>query len=201
VYDPTLGEGGAWVMSDVDAGPLHAHRPPNSSSTVFGGCVANTGIVIDMEDEQKRDSDRYVGATEAHISSHFVTRWVAGKNPIVQKRWGRPRAVLSAESTINLPVLLYKDYDKSAQTASFTVSIIGKVSTSAWGTAKWDDADDTSPYWARWDSIGRALTADVKNLPTLGTARSVSMKVNGPTTNDHWELNALAFTYTPRRLR
>ena len=201
VYDPTLGEGGAWVMSDVDAGPPHAHRPPNSSSTVFGGCVANTGVVIDMEDEQKRDTDRYIDATEVHISSHFVTRWVSGKNPIVKKRWGRPRAVLSAESTLSLPILLYKDYDKSAQTNSFTVSILGKTSTSVWGTAKWDDADESSPYWARWDSIGRDLTADVKNLPTLGTARSVSMKVNGPTTNHHWEMNALAFTYTPRRLR
>ena len=54
---------------------------------------------------------------------------------------------------------------------------------------------------SKMDSAGKDLTADVKNLPTLGTARSVSMKVNGPTTNNHWEMNALAFTYTPRRLR
>ena len=48
MYDPTLGEQGAWVLTDIDAGPLHAHRPANSSSTVFGGCVANTGVLIDM---------------------------------------------------------------------------------------------------------------------------------------------------------
>ena len=201
VYDPTLGEQGAWVLTDIDAGPLHAHRPANSSSTVFGGCVTNTGVLIDMEDEQNRVTDRYVGSTEAHISSHFVTRWVEGKNAIVKKRWGRPRAVLSAESTLTLPVLVYKDYDKSAQTNTFNVSITAKTSDSRWDTAKWDDADDESAYVAKWDSAGKDLTADVKNLPTLGTARSVSMKVNGPTTDNHWEMNALAFTYTPRRLR
>ena len=201
IYDPTLGERGAWVLTDIDAEPLHAHRPANSTSTVYGGCVANTGVLIDMEDEQNRTTDRYVGSTEAHIESHFVTRWVEGKNPIVKKRWGRPRAVLSAEATLSLPILVYKDYDKSAQTTSFDVDVTGKTSTSRWDTAKWDDDDTESAYWAAWDAISRNLTAAVKNLPTLGTARSVSMKVNGPTTDNHWEMNALAFTYTPRRLR
>jgi len=27
------------------------------------------------------------------------------------------------------------------------------------------------------------------------------MKVSGPSSDNHWEVNALAFTYTPRRLR
>jgi len=109
--------------------------------------------------------------------------------------------VTSAEATISLPVSIFKDYDKSAATGSFTVSISGKTSTSLWGTAKWDDGDDTSPYWAAWDAISRDLTAVVLNLPTLGTAKAVSVKVSGPTSNNHWEMNALAFAYTPRRLR
>jgi len=109
--------------------------------------------------------------------------------------------VTSAEATIELPVSIFKDYDKSAATGSFEVSITGKTSESKWGTAKWDDADSSSPYYATWDAISRDLTSAVKNLPTLGTAKSISVKVSGPTTNDHWEMNALAFAYTPRRLR
>ena len=201
IYDPSLGQGGAWVATDIDAGPLFSYRPPNSTPTVFAGCVANTGSVVDVEDEQKRDADRYTSSTETHIDSYFVTRWVTGKDPIVKKRWGRPRAVVSAEETITLPINIFKDYDKSTQTSSFSVSVEGKTSASRWDTAKWDDAGADSAYLAKWDAIGRDLTADVKNLPTLGTGRSVSMKVSGPTNNFHWEINALAFTYTPRRLR
>jgi len=201
IYDPTLGPTGAWVLTDIDAGPLYAYRPPNSSPTVFAGCVANTGVVVDVEDEQNRTSDRYASSTETHISSHFFTTWMTGRNPIVKKRWGRPRMVTSAESTITLPVDIYKDYDKSAQTTSFDVAVAGKTSTSRWDTAKWDDSDDSSDYVAKWDAIARSLTADVINLPTLGTAKSISLKVSGPTSDNHWEVNALAFTYTPRRLR
>jgi hypothetical protein len=201
IYDPTLGEGGAWVTTDIDAAPLYAFNPPNATATVYAGCVANTGILVDVEDAQNRTSDRYSGSTEVHIESYFVTRWVAGRDPIVKKRWGRPRVVLSAESTISLPIQIYKDYDKSEQSNSFTLSVTGKVSQSRWGTAKWDNADPDSPYLAEWDAIASNLTANVQNLPTLGTGRSISMKVSGPSTNNHWEVNALAFTYTPRRLR
>jgi len=201
LYDPTMPDGGAWVSSDIDVGPLYAYRPPNQSSSVYGGCVANTGVVVNVEDNQKRSSDRYHSSTESHINSYFVTRWVTGKNPIVRKRWGRPRVVLSAESTITLPILVYKDYDKSAQTSGFDLDIAGKTSTSLWNTAKWDDGDTTSSYYAAWDAIALNLTSDVKNLPTLGTGRSISMKVSGPSSNNHWEINALAFTYQPRRLR
>jgi hypothetical protein len=200
IYDPTIA-GGAWVTTDIDAAAMYSYRPPNDSSTVYGACVANTGVLIDVEDEQNRSTDRYASSAETHISSYFVTRWVSGKNPIVKKRWGRPRMVTSAEATISLPVSVFKDYDKSAATGSFNVSISGKTSTSLWGTAKWDDGDDTSPYWAAWDAISRDLTAVVLNLPTLGTAKSISVKVSGPTSNNHWEMNALAFAYTPRRLR
>jgi len=201
IFDPTLGQGGAWVTSDIDAGPMAAFRPPSGRPKVLAGCVAATGSVIDLEDEQNRTSDRYTGSTETHITSYFVTRWVTGRNPIVKKRWGKPRMVTLAESSITMPVQVYKNYDKAEQSMSFDVNITGRTSTSVWDTAKWDDADPDSDYYAAWDAIASNLVADVKRLPTLGTARSVSMKVNGPSTNSTWEINALAYTYVARRMR
>jgi hypothetical protein len=94
IYDPTIA-GGAWITTDIDAAAMYSYRPPNDSSTVYGACVANTGVLIDVEDEQNRSTDRYASSAETHISSYFVTRWVSGKNPIVKKRWGRPRLVTS----------------------------------------------------------------------------------------------------------
>ena len=109
--------------------------------------------------------------------------------------------VTLAESSITMPVQVYKNYDKAEQSMSFDVNVTGRTSTSVWDTAKWDDADPDSDYYAAWDAISADLVADVKRLPTLGTARSVSMKVNGPSTNSTWEINALAYTYVARRMR
>ena len=201
IFDPTIGESGAWITTDIDAGPLLAYRPPNERASVLAGCVANTGCVVDVEDEQNRTSDRYTGSTEVHIASYFVTPWLTGGDPITKKRWGKPRFITSAESSITMPVQVYKNYDKSSQTTTFDVNVTGKTSDSVWNTAKWDDADPDSAYVAEWDAVSRDLVADVIRLPTLGTALSISLKVNGPSTNNHWEVNAMAFTYNPRRLR
>jgi hypothetical protein len=205
VYDPTLGTEGAWTLTDISSGPLFSYRPPDAATTVFAGCVEKSavipkGCVVDVEDEQKRDADRYTSNTETHISSYFVTRWVTGKDPIVKKRWGRPRTVVSAEEDLTLNVDVFKDYDKSTAAVEFPILVSGKTSASRWGTAEWDETAGTKI--AKWDAIGRDVTAEVINLPTLGTGRSVSMRIDGPTSvNLHWEINALAFTYTPRRLR
>lgn len=205
IYDPTLGAEGAWTMTDINAASLFSFRPPNKSFTVFAGCVEKTGVVpkgcvVDVEDEQKRDADRYTSNVLTHITSYFVTRWVTGNDPIVKKRWGRPRAVVSAEEDLTLNVDVFKDYDKSTASVEFPILVSGKTSASRWGTAEWNETAGATI--AKWDAIGRDVTAEVKNLPTLGTGRSVSMRIDGPTSvNLHWEINALAFTYTPRRLR
>jgi len=98
-----------------------------------------------------------------------------------------------AEAAITLQLALFKDYDKSSQTTSFDASVTQKTSTSVWDTAAWDSAT--------WAAPAAAQVAEVIRLPTLGTAKAISLRVNGPLTDNTWEVNALAFTYTPRRLR
>jgi hypothetical protein len=102
---------------------------------------------------------------------------------------------------MTMSIQVYKDYDRSEVAKTIPITVTGRASASKWDTAKWNDSDPDSAYYAAWDAVTPSLTADVIRLPTLGTAQSISMKVNGPTTNKHWEINAMAFTYNPRRLR
>ena len=199
VYDPSLGETGAWVMSDIDAAPLYAYQPPNTEHLLVGGCVTNTGHVIHIDDDDSRVFDKYA-ASEANIASHFTTPWMATKNPIVVKRWGKPQLVTLAKATMQMTVEIYKDYDFADYAKTFQVDISGRSSTSLWGTATWDDGDGAGN--GIWGSENESRITDIKRLPTLGTARAISMKIIGPTaTNSEWQVNAIGFTYTPRRMR
>ena len=201
-YDPSLGESGAWTTTDIDAGPLYAYRPPNSTPIAVGGCVTNTGSVIHMDADDTRTTDRYLASTEVHIDSHFTTPWVTTKNPIVKKRWGKARMVTLAKSAITLGVSVYRDFDKAQAYKAFDVVVAGRDSTSVWNTAEWDDNEAGSAELALWAADAEAVVTDVKRLPTIGTAQAVSMRIDGPKLTNHtWEVNALAFTYVPRRLR
>ena len=222
VYDPSLGQQGAWTLSDISAGPLHTLRPPNGDPVVVAGAVAQssatagapvviTGSVVHVDDEDDRVVDTYEydsGAdVDLHIASHFRTPWVEGKNAIVKKRWGKPRMITLARSSITLGVQVYKDYDTAQASKRFDVEIAGRTSSAVWGV---NDADldwvfETGEIGASvgyWAADAESMVADIKRLPTLGTAKAVSMRIDGPTvTNNSWEVNALAFTYTPRRMR
>lgn len=199
VYDPSLGNRGAWSATDIDAGPLFTFRPPNAETILIGGCVANTGRAIHIDDDESRVFDKYA-TSEANIPSYFVTPWVSTNNPIVRKRWGKPQMVTLAKSSLQLTTEIYKDYDFAEASKSFLVEITGRSSSALWGSgpsdvsgAKWD-VDS-------WGSPSEARVTDVKRLPTLGTGRSICMKIIGPNTNAEWQVNAIGFTYLPRRMR
>ena len=192
VFDPMLA---SWVVHDVNVKAVYGFRPPGGSQTLLG---AYGGRVVKLE--QSRNSDRYDGATESHIDSYYTTAWFTAKQPTVKKRWGRPRTVVLADSTITLPVEIYTDFDVATAHRSFNINITGRSSTSVWDTATWQNSLGTSGDMV-WSAPSEASATDIQRHPTLGTAAAISMKVSGPSTNNTWELNALTLTYMPRRLR
>ena len=199
IFDPTLGGSGAWTMTDIDANVMLAFAPPNAQQDLLAACDANTGRVIHLE--QNLESDFY-GSDSSHIDSSYTSSWLVGGNPIVRKRWGKPRIVVSSDNTVALEALLYVDYDSS----SSKKSMLFGVQTETTSPATWVDSSGTSGtgLWdtSTWAGQPNTDVTNIERLPTLGTAKAIQMKINGPTSNDEaWEVNAMAFTYLQRRLR
>ena len=198
ILDPSLSADGAWTVTDIDAMGLHSHTPPGGEPFLAGACADTTGRVIRLE--QDRYTDLYVSGAAAAIPSYFTTPWVAGKNPIVQKRWGKPRFIMdtSASGTVNLEV--YKDYDK-ATSVSNSFNVTGRGSTSVWDTATWCTDSTGAGGNAVWAASADTSITDIIKLTTMGSAKAIAMKVNGPDHTSAWEVNSMMFTYRPRRLR
>lgn len=209
VYDPTTN---AWVMWDVDALVLHAHQPPNAEAVLYGACVANTGRVVSI-DNSDFSGDRYTydsgsgNYVTTNIPSYFRTAWIKTKNPIVKKRWGQIRLIIGSETTVNLGVDVFHDYDPSTERRQYTTRVEGRGgSTSTWaadaaGTTTWQDAAGTTGN-GTWATFGGSAPVDIKKLGTGGTAASICVKLVGPTVGfTNWEVNGLAFPYISRRMR
>jgi hypothetical protein len=204
VFDPTLSQSGAWTMTDIDANILLTFAPPGAQQDLVAGCDSNTGRVIHLE--QDLETDIY-GATAIHIDSSYTTSWLVGKNPIVRKRWGKPRIVVSSDNTVALTATLYTDYDTASskksmnfgvQTAATTASTWATSAGPTGGTGVWGE-DAANSLWA---SEPNTDITNIERLPTLGTAKAIQMRIDGPTSvNEAWEVNAMAFTYLHRRLR
>jgi len=174
-----------------------AFAPPNAQQELLAGCEENTGRVVHLE--QNLESDFYGGGSATHIDSSYTSSWLVGGNPIVRKRWGKPRIVVSSDNTVALTAKLYVDYNSS----DYTKEMPFGVQTETTAAATWD-----SGIWApdanasTWAGEPNTNITNIERLPTLGTAKAIQMKIDGPTSTDEaWEVNAMAFTYSQRRLR
>jgi len=197
VFDPTLG---AWTMTNIDANAMMTFAPPGAEQDLLAACYTNSGRVIHLEQDLQSD---FYGTTTSHIDSSYTTSWLVGKNPIVKKRWGKPRIVVSSDATVAMSAKLYTDYD----TANFKKSMSFGVQTGATSGATWaasaGPTGGTGVYGtSTWASEPNTDVTNIERLPTLGTAKAIQLKVEGPTSVDEaWEVNAMAFTYIHRRLR
>ena len=208
IFDPTLGMGGAWTMTDIDANVMLTYAPANAQQELMAGCLesTHTGRVINLE--QDRESDFY-GTSATHINSSYTTSWLVGKNPVVRKRWGKPRVVTSSDSSVALTAKLYTDYDNAEFKKSMPFGVqTGALNSATWasgagptgGTGVW--AEDAASATSYWGGEPNTNITQIERLPTLGTAKAIQMKIDGPESNDEaWEVNAMAFTYRHRSLR
>ena len=203
VYDPSIE---SWSLTDIDAATLHVHTPPGGEPLLLGACDStsspdHTGRVIKME--QSNPTDAYDGSTATHVDSHFTTPWLYGKNPVTKKRWGRPQVVMDAAATLTMQVEVYTDFDKASSRKIVDIGIQGRESASVWDTARWGNADGsthTAPVGV-WGAESANKITDVVRVQSLGSAKSVALKINGPSQSNSWEVNGIMFTYKPRRLR
>tara|TARA_B100001094_G_scaffold333387_1_gene411342 strand:+ start:6556 stop:8154 length:1599 start_codon:yes stop_codon:yes gene_type:complete len=208
IYDPSLGQGGAWTMTDIDVSVLLTFMPPNALHTLMGAteATANTGRVVLLE--QDRESDLYDPAAATHIASSYSSTWLTGKNPIVRKRWGKPRMITSSDSTVALTANLYTDYDRANWTKQMPFGVVTTETSATWASGQTGTPPNVVPVggtgiWntSLWAAEAAQNVTQIQRLPTLGTAKAISIEIEGPTSNDAWEINAMAFTYLPRRLR
>lgn len=101
-----------------------------------------------------------------------------------------------------MQVEVYTDYDKASSRKTVDINVAGRESSSVWDTATWaydDESGDSNK--GIWGAESANKITDVVRVQSLGNAKSVALKINGPTESSSWEINGIMFTYKPRRLR
>jgi hypothetical protein len=203
VWDPSLGETGAWTRYDINARALHAYRPPTSTTSSphlglgatseWDGTAAFTRVAKFDQDE---DVDDYNGTAAVEIYSHYQTGWFNGNRPTFPKRWGKTRTVMLADNSMTVQMSVYKDYDLASEALTQTKSITGEASDAKWGTAKWDT--DT------WAAGGGANVYKFFRWPTAGTAKAISLRFSvtpSAGARGKWGLTSVVGMYRTRRIR
>jgi len=200
MWDPSLGDTGAWVRLDINARQLLEYRPSGATHHGIGvTSEINTPAAftrISRINVETEDVDTYV-STAHEIESYYQTGWFIGNRPTFPKRWGKTRTVLLADNDVVIDMYIYKDYDLSGWVSpAYYKTVTGLGSPAVWDTGEWDSAE-----WAAEGTQDRYLFA---RWPTIGTAQAISLRFGNSPTSEYrgkWGLTSVIGMYRTRRLR
>lgn len=125
------------------------------------------------------------------VASYYKTRWFDANNSSVLKRFRRPDIILDDDYTAALRVDAFKNYDPQNLSRSFTISTQA-LSTSQWGAFSWGVG--------KWSTQATG-TQEIARGASLGNARSVQLKISGPTPSVRWSVNAINLKFIARPVR
>lgn len=107
-----------------------------------------------------------------NVATSFTTRWVDADSPEVKKTWKRPEVLYRSNASASLTITSYVDYV------------------------------DTTDKTLTLSNAGSGSNYEIDKLQSLGPARSVSLKVAGPTgSNVYWSIEDIILKYRPKPLR
>jgi len=190
VHDPTLGTAGWTMMQTADSFGISG----GCTFTKSDGTVAHAAahpyvdsvVGVDVTTSQ---TDNIAGSEEA-FSSYYITRWIDGRNYAMKKMFRRPDFVLKQTATArSLTVSVFQDYEESVLKKTFTLNL-ATTGTAVFGTARWNQAT--------WGAANAGAVVEVGS--NLGLARSVAMKVTGPT-GLSWGMDSFTIKYNPRKVK
>jgi hypothetical protein len=190
VLDPQLGKHGSWTAYDLEVGPFLEWSPPGAATTFLAAHVGGTQVLsLDNTDVAYDD----FGAGAVHIDSYYRTRWVDLGQPALPKRWKRPQIVVKGGEPAVIGVEAFSDYDPTRIRRNFTITTTADATGMVWGTGQWGTG-----LWASGGGDGRN---QVERGSPLGNGKAIALKFRGPTTNHDWSVDAISFTYIPKKVR
>lgn len=172
VLDPSLTREGSWTVYDVPVGTM-VSLTMASDRLQFIGASAGQGYLLLLEDPTiNQPYDVLPSTIRRAITSYYRTRWVDISQPAIKKRWKRPDFIVhSLNAQAELPVQVFTDYDPAVVKKRFGLATTQDASVMNWG-------DTWGETWELRDV--RSERSEVVRGASLGQARAVQLKVNGP---------------------
>jgi hypothetical protein len=193
VFDPLVGEGGAWLSHQSADGFGVGPAIDFLSSTDQRLTLAlhpSQPVVLQVEKEnQAADA---ITADVQPFPSYFKTGWLSAGVASQRKMWRRPDFIAKRQVLPQtLSVQVFKDFDERSPSRAFQVQL-GTTSGGVWGSpGVWTDS-------VEWGVAGDSNEIDRGS--TLGTAKAVQLRLSG-LAGVPWSVNGVVFKFIPRRLR
>ena len=193
VYDPGIGQRGAWVQhSTADGRGINCGTTFVSDAGTTYNLAAHATepriLNIDMFDQTQ---DNITG-TDTSFTSRYRTKWYDAGTYSQKKMFKRPDIVAKQSAVAgNMQVKVFRDYEEADGTEirAYTLALPQTLSGMIWGTSQWGVA-----YWGAPNRGSQLIKGR-----NMGLARSIQLEFVGPG-GVAWGINSHTLKYSPRRV-
>jgi hypothetical protein len=198
VYDPSVGEKGAWTRFAMEMAQIMAWERNGTDFLLFTLGDHDDPTRLEWLYDFAKPAQAYdlIDETLEPVRGYLRTHWITGGETATKKRWRRPRFTLAADSSCVVTVEVYHDFDEYnlSRTALLTIEDPGGGTS---GT--WDDPDsewDSGTTWATPNEI-----YEFTRSSSLGSATAVQLKMYSTDNTGRWWVDSIAFPFRRRQIR
>jgi hypothetical protein len=192
VYDPTIGQRGAYTMlSTGDGLGLVGGCDFISSTGATSGLAIHPSIPRILKVDLFQSEKDLLATVETDFTSYYRTGWIDGRSYSGKKMWRRPDIVVKQGDTARvIGVKVYHDYEEALgnERKEFNINVDIQSQGLYWDTGVWDD---------NWGA--KAEGGIVVRGSNLGLARSVQLLFTGPT-GLAWGIDSISYKFNTRKV-
>lgn len=186
VYDPSIGENGAWTrFSYAPTSMLWWKRSTGAPYVVFTQRLR--GALYDLSSvTREQDNDR---GTVTSVPAHYRTAWYTAKDTALKKRWRRPTVTVAANDDCVLNVQVYHDFNEASPNRTLTMPVARSVGGMVWG----------DPWGTPWSGSDPVYEFD--RLGSPGRSNAIQFRFSMSDVSSRWWVDSFALPFYEKSYR
>lgn len=188
VYDPSVGQNGAWTRFSFAVTSAFWWKPAASATRIVF-TLANRGFVFQYgRNEQEFDE---IGSTQQVVPAYYRMPWFSAQDTGLKKRWSRPTITAASNGQGTLIAEVFHDFEESTPERVLNQPLVPAVFPGmVWG-------DDWGDNWAGEGEIAFTF----QRMPSLGRANAIQMRFRVAGSLNSWWVDSVAIPYLEKAYR
>ena len=186
MYDPAVGDKGAWTQFSYTPTSMHWWVRGNGTSQILF-TLPSKGRLYDLGNAaQEQDED---GGVNTPIAAYYRTAWFSAQDTALKKRWRRPTVTVAANDDCVLNVEVYHDFNESGPNRTLILPVTSSGGSMLWG-------DNWGSIWAGNDPVYQ-----FDRLSSPGRSNAIQFKFFVTSHSSRWWCDSYALPYYEKAYR
>lgn len=186
MYDPAVGENGAWTQFSYTPSSMFWWVKNDGTSQIMF-LLPSVGRMYDLGNAAQEQDES--GGVNTPINAYYRTAWYSAQDTALKKRWRRPTVTVAANDNCTLNVDVFHDFNESSPNRTLVLPVTQAGGDMVWG-------DDWGSDWSGNDPV-----YEFDRLSSPGRSNAIQFKFYMTDHASRWWIDSYALPFYEKAYR